>query len=117
MPDGQTDHTPQDKSQDSDGDRGGFLSFLIVIGPVFLVFALMVALLLGMMGYMDFLEERGTEQACIERYGDGSEYVGDTGFASNTGICNTPDGQKYVEIQMASIGPGTFADYVTGVEP
>lgn len=102
-----------DEEQDGDSKTGLLGAVIMFSVPIILILALFT-LLFGFMGYMDYLEERGTEQACIERYGEGSEYVGDTGFASQTGVCDTPEGQKYVDIQTAPVSIGTFADYVTG---
>lgn len=102
----------EDNDAEGGESNGSWRDALAMVVPLVVMFLLVVVVFGGFSGYMDHLEAQGTEAVCEEQWGEASEYVGDTGFTSDTGICDTPEGQKYVDTEMAPVGVGTFLDYV-----
>lgn len=100
-----------DETEGGVGWRGTVLIITVGVGALLLASVLLV----GFAGYIDHLESAGTEQACEDKYGQNAEYIGDTSAFGGTGICDTENGQKFVKKQVASIGPGTFGDYLHAV--
>jgi hypothetical protein len=69
-------------------------------------------------GYVDYLHDEGRKQACIERYGQGSEWVGDTNEIGGSIICENPDGNlKIVEDASAlPMSVETFHEFLADLE-
>lgn len=101
----------QNEQKDDDGEPSNWVAFALLAAAIGLLVGLFL-LLGGVWGYFDYLMQEGSQQACENKYGEKAEFVGDTGFASETGVCDTPDGQKYVELETAPMNLETLQEYL-----
>lgn len=109
------EHKTRTNQHESD-DSESLLRTFAALGAVFVVFMLFMLTVSLMWGYMDYMEAQGTEQACQDKYGESAEYVGDTSAFGGSGICDTADGQKYIDSETAPMSLGSFGDYLSQVE-
>lgn len=87
------------------------LAAVMVIG----VSGLMSIVIVG--SYPTYLADKGNQNACEDAFGPDATYVGTTGagMEQKGALCQTNDGLKVVESQMAPMNFQTTKDYLTAV--
>ncbi len=79
---------------DQDGEKSGLVP--MVLATVVLVIGIVI-----MFTFLGVIWDAGDvagERICTEEYGQDATYIGDTGFGSSTGICETDGEQRYIDI-------------------
>lgn len=91
---------------------------LRLLAPVVIVLVMLAGMIL-VAGYPDYLHERGSQNACEEAFGENATYQGEVGgfLSSGDGVfCDTGGGEvRTTEGRTAPVTLGTFTDYLGAV--
>lgn len=93
---------------------------LIAVSFVLLLF---IFGFVGVFGYVDYLHDSAREEACVDRFGDGSDWIGNSwgnsgGLGYDYIVCETPDGEimrvEYTGMKRVSVQ--TYSAYIETIK-